>query len=121
MAGVGAPASSIDLCNLALDRLGQRPITAIELPSTDIEVVCARQYEQTKRALLRRFLFNFAKKFKVLNSTLVVTAISKAAEGVVTLNDAGSIDEDKVYTFSGVAGMTEVNGKTYKLEIIDDT
>lgn len=62
---MSTPTTAVAICNLALDRLGQNPVASIDPPTTPTEVVCARHYDQTRRALLRKFLFNFSKKFAV--------------------------------------------------------
>lgn len=67
------PTSAIHICNLALDRLGQREIASLDTPTTDIEETCARNYDATRRELLRRFIFNFAKKYAVLSVSVTKT------------------------------------------------
>ncbi len=53
--------SPIDICNKALDLLGQTAdIGNIENPTTENELICARWYEDTLRFLLRRYVWNFA-------------------------------------------------------------
>lgn len=56
------PASPVDICNLALDRLGQGSIASILAPTKPEEDICARWYDQTRRELLREYIFNFARK-----------------------------------------------------------
>ena len=73
---MSAPASAVDICNLALDRLGQRtPIsaTALTAPSGEIETVCARHYDQARRELLRKNIFNFARKYDILEKSTDVS------------------------------------------------
>ena len=51
-----------DICNLALDLLTENTfVSSIGTPVTKIEVVCQRWYDVTRRDLLRRFVWNFAK------------------------------------------------------------
>ena len=51
----------VDICNKALDLLGQAAdIGNIETPTTDNEKVCARWYNDTLGFLLRRYMWNFA-------------------------------------------------------------
>ncbi len=58
---MSAPTSAVEICNLALDLLKEGPITDITTnPSTDTEVLCARWYDQTRRAVLRKHPWNFA-------------------------------------------------------------
>jgi len=53
--------SPIDICNKALDLLGQEAdIGNIETPTTDNEKICARWYPDTLKFLLRRYMWNFA-------------------------------------------------------------
>jgi hypothetical protein len=70
---MGVPTTEVDICNLALDRLGQRAIASIETPTTEIEEVCARHYPAAVRELLRRFIFNFSKKYAVLTKSATKT------------------------------------------------
>lgn len=60
------PTSPVDICNLALDRLGQQPITSLLTPVDTNGDICARHYDQTRRKMLRKFIFNFARKAGVL-------------------------------------------------------
>lgn len=53
--------SPVDICNKALDLLGQSAdIANIETPTTDNEKICARWYYDTLEFLLRRYMWNFA-------------------------------------------------------------
>jgi hypothetical protein len=63
---MAAPTTPVDICNLALDRCGQRSISSITAPTTEVEEICARQYDSTLSEILRRYVFNFAKKYAVL-------------------------------------------------------
>lgn len=65
---MSAPATPVDVCNLALDRLGQAPIASILAPASPSEDVCARQYDQTRRECLREFIPNFARKSALLTT-----------------------------------------------------
>lgn len=64
------PSGAVDICNLALDRLGQNSISSILSPQSTNEDICARHYDQTRRKLLRKFIFNFSRKAAVLPSNL---------------------------------------------------
>lgn len=61
------PTASVDVCNLALDRIGIDQCENIVQPTTDQEIVCARHYDQTRREILRRFIPNFARTATILN------------------------------------------------------
>jgi len=73
---VAAPSTAVHICNLALDRLGQRaPIsaTALTTPSGEIEAACDRHYDQVRRELLRKGIFGFARKYAILTKSGSVT------------------------------------------------
>ncbi len=59
---MSAPSSPVEICRLALDLLKQTSvITSIENPTTTDEIICARWYDATRRALLRRHFWVFAR------------------------------------------------------------
>lgn len=114
------PTTPVHICNLALDRLGQRSIASIETPTTEVESICARHYPSTRRELLRRFVFQFPKKFAVLTASATKTpafGFTKAyplpndyirllALGDITINDdldhsLYEISEGYIFTDSG--------------------
>jgi len=59
---IEAPNSEVDICNLALDLLKQKPIVELDPPSNQVEELCARWYQQKRRAVLRSHVWNFAMK-----------------------------------------------------------
>lgn len=66
--------SKNDICNKALDLLGQRAdIGNIETPTTENEQICARWYDDTLDFLLRRYVWNFAITRKVIARDLKAT------------------------------------------------
>lgn len=59
--------TQIDICNKALDLLGQAAdIGNIEHPTTENEQICARWYWDTLDYVLRRYVWNFAIARKIL-------------------------------------------------------
>lgn len=64
MAVVSSP---VDVCNLAQDHVGQPPIASISPPGTDAEILIARNYDKNRRQLLRKGVWNFAKKRVLLS------------------------------------------------------
>lgn len=61
--------SKSELCNLALDLLlqsNEEIVTNIETPTTNTEVVCKRWYDVTRKATLRKGIWNFALKRIIL-------------------------------------------------------
>lgn len=61
--------AAVDICNLALSHLGQKPISGIDSPETQAEAVCALHYNPTRRRLLRDWVWNCAKKRVTLSRT----------------------------------------------------
>lgn len=62
------PVASLDIANLALDRLGQQPIANLVTPDGPTADICARWYDQTRREMLRKYIFNFARKTALLTT-----------------------------------------------------
>lgn len=63
------PTSDVHICNLALDKLGQDEIASINPPSSQVEIICARHYDQVRRKCLRKYIFNFSKKYVTLTKS----------------------------------------------------
>ena len=97
------PTSAIHICNLALDRLGQREVADITTPTTETETICSRHYEQVRREMLRRFIFNFAKKY----ATLTVSATKTPEHGYTY---AYALPNDFVRLLA-IGDITLVNGE----------
>jgi len=70
---MAAPTSEVAICNLALARLGDEPITSITAPQTASEVRCAQHYDQARRMLLNKYIFNFSKKLTTLTEAADMT------------------------------------------------
>lgn len=64
---MSAPTSSVDICNIALDHIGERAIASIDAPTTSTEVLLSRHYDQVRRELLRSYVWNFAVKRETLS------------------------------------------------------
>lgn len=62
------PIASVDIVNLALDLLSQQPVTSILNPASSSADVMQRWYDQTRRLLLRKYIFNFARKVTLLTT-----------------------------------------------------
>lgn len=58
------PTSAMDICRLALDHLGEDPAgaTSVDAPTTLMEELLQRHYDTERRAALREYVWNFAKK-----------------------------------------------------------
>jgi hypothetical protein len=84
-----APTTAVQICNLALARLGQKePIESIETPSGTVEDLCALHYPVTRRRLLRGpRIYNFAKKYAQLALAVGVTPTFGFAKAYTLPND----------------------------------
>lgn len=92
---MGAPVSSVEVCNLSLDLLRHSQLIAsIETPETDEESIAARWYDATRRSILRMFPWNFARKRTTLSRVSVAPTFGYA--------DAYALPNDYVnYVFVG--------------------
>lgn len=70
---MATPTTDVHIANLALDRLGIAAITSVATPTTTTEDIVARHFQATRRELLRKYIFNFAKKYAVLTEDTLVT------------------------------------------------
>ncbi len=65
---MAAPNAPIDICRLALDLLKQNSIISnVTNPTTTDEKICARWYDATRRAVLRRHFWVFARTRKSIS------------------------------------------------------
>jgi hypothetical protein len=69
----------VDICNLALDDLGESKIASIETPVSITEETCARHYDLSRKVLLRVGGFNFATKRASLARVLLPQAFGDEA------------------------------------------
>lgn len=106
--------TQLDICNRAIQKLGGKKLT--DLLGTDIYTVAAlRAYDDVIEAELRSHNWNFAmKRTSIAAVTNTITGITAAEPPVVTTSGTLPTDGDRVY-ISGVAGMTEVNSKYYRV------
>ena len=121
-------ATQVNICNLALRRLGAQEITAIN-DGTKMADHCNEFWDYILYEVLEDFPWNFAKKSRSLGYTSgyafhadsdvkTISGISQADPAVVTCATHGFLDEHTVYVYD-VEGMTEVNGRVYEIEKID--
>ncbi len=76
---MAAPTVNVDICNMAMDHLGSSAnITNIDTPETEEEKRCSRWYDATRRALLRKHPWPFAKIEAQLSRDATYTSISYA-------------------------------------------
>ena len=59
------------ICNMSMDLLLQTPeeeVVDLTNPTNDTDKLCKRWYDPTRRAVLRKRVWNFAKRRKVLTA-----------------------------------------------------
>lgn len=96
-----------DICNLALDAIGQTGISDVENPSTTTEEIMARHYDTVRRQLLSDWVWNFAKKRQLL---------SRSGSGLFDYADAYALPNDFL-RFISVNGFDEVTAeRDYDIE-----
>jgi hypothetical protein len=66
---MAAPTTGVQICNLALARIGQAPISSLDSPESSVEEFLAVQYPQTRQAALREYVFSFARRLAILPPT----------------------------------------------------
>ncbi len=60
----------VNICNMALDQLRQRTrVSSITEPTTETEATMAQWYDITRQALLREYIWRFAKARKTISRT----------------------------------------------------
>jgi len=97
---MSAPTSAVEICNLALDHIkvdGTDQVTNLDDPSINLEEVCARWYDATRRNLLRRHGWNFAIKRAIITKDATAPAFE--------FSDAYNLPNDYIRLVSlGAAG-----------------
>jgi hypothetical protein len=64
---MAAPASNTDVCNLACDAIGQPPITSVDAPVTNTELILSRHYDEARRSVFRESNLSFTKARAIIN------------------------------------------------------
>jgi len=82
------PRSTVDICNQALGRIGEQPISDLDESSTPAES-CKRLYEECLRQTLERFLWPFAVK----QSALTVAYAEYSESTIYALGDVVRYDQ----------------------------
>lgn len=103
--------TSTDIVNLALDRIGEAPITSIADSGT-VPELCNRHYALTVQELLRSHRWNFAITRTVLTPTFVTpTGIAESAGGEFEITKSGhGLTTGQRVTFRDSENYSAVNG-----------
>ena len=106
-------ATSVDICNRAIQKVGAASITALSDTSTQA-IACNRVYETARDDELRRNNWNFAiKRARLSPQTTTITAATKADPCVLTFSGGTTpVNGDRI-RITEVVGMTELNNEYY--------
>lgn len=121
-------ATQVNICNLALRRLGAKEITAIDEGTKNADH-CSAFWDYVLYEVLEDYAWNFAKKSRSLgytygfgvhsdDDTKIISNITQADPAVVSCANHGFLDEHLVYIYD-VEGMTEINQRIYEIEKIN--
>lgn len=118
-------ATQVDICNLALRRLGAKEIVTISEGSKNADH-CAAFWDYILDEVLEDYSWNFAKKIATLNftsgfgyydedaDTMDISAASAADPCEMTVTGHGWSVGHTVY-IDDISGMTELNGHVYEI------
>lgn len=115
-----AAQSKTDLCNLALGHLGATPpfLADVDVDTTKEAQLCRQHVDNIRRALLRSFIWNFAK----VRVTLTLDTIDGAASGgpglIRITKIAHGYTTGNIVSISETLGTTEANG-TWEITVTD--
>jgi hypothetical protein len=120
-------ASELNICNYALDLIGEKNITAAELTAKAPKAarLCDAHYDAVLDEVLDAHPWNFAKKHWPLEYSAgfgeylstdekTITGISQASPAVVTAVAHGFLT-DYLVKIEDVVGMTEVNDRIFQI------
>jgi len=116
--------SQVDICNLALRRLGATTIASISEATKNAEH-CTVFWNYVLDEVMEDHQWNFTKKVVTLDysagfgvysttDTKTITGITAASPAVVSCASHGFVTGNTVYIYD-VAGMTEVNERVYPI------
>ena len=125
-------ATQVDICNLALRRIGANTITAID-ESTKMAEHCNAFWSYALDEVLEAMPWNFSKMVRTLdhatgfgyhsesNDTKTITDISSATEGVVTTSAAHGFSTGHTVYIYDVVGTTELNELVFHITSVTTT
>lgn len=101
----GASKSEIDLCNRAMDFIGEAPVVSISPPKTSSEKILARNFADTRQEALRAQVWNFAKTASTVSRTNLVDTAGDFPDVYQLPND--------LIRFVSIAGLGESSYADY--------
>jgi hypothetical protein len=117
--------TSLEICNLALARLGDISISAIDT-TTKAGSLCNTLYAQLRDELLVSYPWSFARRslpitdsmhfYSKMTITNIVVASTTADITTLTVSSTGTyVDVGQGVLIEDVVGMTQLNGNTYRV------
>jgi hypothetical protein len=117
--------SDIEICNLALSRLGADTITSLTADATKEDRLCNQFYAQFRDELLRSFAWNFAVKSTPLNLvdgyetdtayTDKISITNVATSNPIIVTAANNYATGQIVKLWDVGGTEELNDQTFEV------
>jgi len=98
-----------DICNRALQRLGEQRIADMDTDTTKAGTACASAYDHIRDEVLRSHPWNCATKRVSVIGRMTVYLIANASPTVIEFDQAHPFIVGDVVTIAGALGMTEIN------------
>ncbi len=127
------PTTKVDICNLALDRIGAKTVTDAQITAnTDpVAVKCNRNYEQTRDALQQSFWWRFNKERIILAAAWVTARVYTTDQFVIDLSvwykcktahtsSTSNQPPNAVWTTLATADVTPDFEFTFEFDLPDD-
>lgn len=122
--------SKIAIANIALGKLGSRPITSLIQSGSNEASIINEVYDDILEEVLAEHPWSFAQKRSALDyvvpadvsrtingriyTPVSISAVTKADPAVVTATDHGLVNGDRI-KIVGVVGMTQLNNNFYRV------
>lgn len=116
-----APTSKVHVCQLAVDLLGGGDISSIDAPITKEEKICARWYDSVREALLRAYVWNFAKKYIILTPSSTETPAYRYNTAFALPNDWLRVLEVGDGVTTGIVKDFDIVGRFIYVGFVDGT
>lgn len=110
--------SKVGICNLALSHIDAGQVADISTnPQSDLELECAKWYDTTRRGLLRKFVWNFARKRGTITRNAVAPAFGFADaytfpnDYIRLLSFGNATEVDELFHWYAHRSMYEIEGR----------
>lgn len=108
-------ATDVQICNLALTRIGHESIASLNASGNKAERWFAANYDLIRSSLLREHQWRFATKRAVLtkDDVYAITGATAANPVVITIGAGHGVTNGQGVFIAGVIGMSQLNNLTY--------